>query len=555
MKKQLLFLISLFALSFSFGQTIIYEQDFNGATIPTQWGMYNGSSGTQEWTFGENDVPGSGFVTFSSNAAIFDDNVAGDTGNNDQSMLYYPYDFNVLDLSAYSDDHILLEFDYALDVVGSSGDDTLEFMYYNNISDLWETLYTYTDDIGPTHITIDVTQLLIDTPDININDFAFGFRYNDVDSNWAWGAGIDNVTLTAYDRPINDLCVDSMEIIVGHDFDSYPIEATLEHCTANSSPYDYFGVWFSFEVPDSGNVTIETDYATGSVMHDTYMFIYSGTCGSLVDVDDDDNGGNGDFSKLELTGQTPGEMIYVEIQADISSSDPLDSFMIAAYDSSIPAPPANDICANATNLTVGTSFDQFDQTGTLLGATAVGANAPETNGVWYSFTVPSTGNVIIETDYAAGSQLYNTFLFVAESCGAATYITYDDESGNGGFSKIVLSGQTPGNLLVVEVEEDNGASDPVDTFRISVYDISLSIEDTVIEGFTMYPNPVENQLNLSAVNVISEVVIYNILGESVLKINPNVEKSSIDVSNLSTGTYIVKIHSADQIGAYKFIKQ
>lgn len=71
-------------------------------------------------------------------------------------------------------------------------------------------------------------------------------------------------------------------------------------------------IWFSIEVPASGDVTI-TASSTGSNLTDMAMEVYSGACGSLTAIECDDDGGPGFFPEIELTGQTPGNTIYARI--------------------------------------------------------------------------------------------------------------------------------------------------------------------------------------------------------------------------------------------------
>ncbi len=217
---------------------------------------------------------------------------------------------------------------------------------------------------------------------------------------------------------------------------------------------------------------------------------------------------------------------------------------------SLPA-PTNDLCIDATPLTVGVNFNDNDIQGTLLGS-----DGNYYGGVWYSVTVPGSGDLTIETDQASGSPMHDTWMAAnSGSCGSLTFITADDNGGNGNFSKIVLSGLTPGETLYILIEEDADSSDPSDRFMISAYDISLSIADEIISGFNMYPNPVENILNLSAEKNIDVISVYNMLGEKVLQSTPIATQVAIDMTSLSTGAYVVKVQAGNQIGSYNLMKQ
>lgn len=134
---------------------------------------------------------------------------------------------------------------------------------------------------------------------------------------------------------------------------------------------------------------------------------------------------------------------------------------------------ANDECANAISLTVGSnSFNDFPENILLTTATNSGAPSPtcgdfQGGDVWYTVSVPGSGNVVIETD---GAGLYDTGLEVyTGSCGTFSLVACDDNSGNGNYSRVLLLGQTPGTLLYVRVWENFfGISNA--QFQISAYD-------------------------------------------------------------------------------------
>ena len=83
----------------------------------------------------------------------------------------------------------------------------------------------------------------------------------------------------------------------------------------------------------------------------------------------------------------------------------------------------------------------------------------------------------------------------------------------------------------------------------------LSVDDHSENlNFTIYPNPVGTTLNIIGIDnaIVSIVTIYNTLGQQVLKAD-NVS-SAIDVSPLSSGTYIIKVQSDTEILTSKFLK-
>ena len=78
-------------------------------------------------------------------------------------------------------------------------------------------------------------------------------------------------------------------------------------------------------------------------------------------------------------------------------------------------------------------------------------------------------------------------------------------------------------------------------------------EKTEVSNLVLYPNPATNELNISAADqVIQNVNIYNMSG-SIVKSANNVE--SIDVSNLSTGNYLVKVTTDKETVVKKIAKK
>jgi Secretion system C-terminal sorting domain len=86
---------------------------------------------------------------------------------------------------------------------------------------------------------------------------------------------------------------------------------------------------------------------------------------------------------------------------------------------------------------------------------------------------------------------------------------------------------------------------------------SLSVVNNHLENnyFSIYPNPVKNELNLSTKQAITiySLSIYNTLGQLVQTIT-NPEKT-IDVAGLKTGNYIMKVTTDKGVSSSKFVKK
>ncbi|BAO74449.1 subtilisin-like serine proteases [Winogradskyella sp. PG-2] len=87
--------------------------------------------------------------------------------------------------------------------------------------------------------------------------------------------------------------------------------------------------------------------------------------------------------------------------------------------------------------------------------------------------------------------------------------------------------------------------------------IALSLDESLIEDFSFYPNPVQNELSFRIPSFTSEVElsIYNQLGKEVLKQILFENSKPIQVSRFSTGIYIMKLSTDTRSKTFKFIKQ
>ncbi|WP_196891626.1 fibronectin type III domain-containing protein [Aureivirga marina] len=84
--------------------------------------------------------------------------------------------------------------------------------------------------------------------------------------------------------------------------------------------------------------------------------------------------------------------------------------------------------------------------------------------------------------------------------------------------------------------------------------INIGVDDFALEGLNLYPNPTSDILNVEYQKSIDAISIVNLLGQEVINIAPNTNKQRIDLSELATGTYIVKVVSGNDFGTYKIMK-
>jgi hypothetical protein len=143
-----------------------------------------------------------------------------------------------------------------------------------------------------------------------------------------------------------------------------------------------------------------------------------------------------------------------------------------------------------------------------------------------------------------------------------------------GMSTVVMNKPTTGGTIITNGNElamlGNGTAQVQSTVNLVVKEyldyFSLpnniySVENELIEMIA-FPNPVHSILNLNFKIKNSEKVeisIFDNLGRKVLSNKENVfegeNTTQLDVSNLSSGIYILNIRSSHSVGYHKFIKE
>lgn len=84
---------------------------------------------------------------------------------------------------------------------------------------------------------------------------------------------------------------------------------------------------------------------------------------------------------------------------------------------------------------------------------------------------------------------------------------------------------------------------------------SLSTDDFVLPNFRYYPNPVQHVLNISNASNIDEVEVISVSGKFILAKQINNTHSEIDLSNVSSGLYFLKVKSEGQTKTIKIVKK
>ena len=92
--------------------------------------------------------------------------------------------------------------------------------------------------------------------------------------------------------------------------------------------------------------------------------------------------------------------------------------------------------------------------------------------------------------------------------------------------------------------------------EIEDYKDITGIEDNFTNNISIYPNPVKDRLYIETESEIEEVIVYDIYGRHQVTETPShQEMISIDISNLTSGVYFVKINTAEGNIVKRFVKE
>lgn len=158
-----------------------------------------------------------------------------------------------------------------------------------------------------------------------------------------------------------------------------------------------------------------------------------------------------------------------------------------------------------------------------------------------AWTLPSTG------DPATGYEL-----FFGTTSGALYSV------GTSSGTSIGITGSSYATTYYWSIIPENAggsASGCAEWSYITQADPTLSIDDTKIEGLSLFPTIVKQKLNFTSQKTVDVITVFNLLGQQVYTSKPNSTNSSVDLSSLKGGLYMINLRVGDSTGSYKIIKE
>lgn len=140
-------------------------------------------------------------------------------------------------------------------------------------------------------------------------------------------------------------------------------------------------------------------------------------------------------------------------------------------------------------------------------------------------------------------------------------IVYENLGNNEFEAAVTIGGEYIAACIVDDFNGDGLADIIIQGFvdKTNVYWNSseiLDVQDELGDAnlLTIYPNPANNIVHISASQVIDTVTLYSVLGQKVLSNQGIGNTMELDISNLQAGSYFVQLQSQGNVETMKLIK-
>jgi hypothetical protein len=221
----------------------------------------------------------------------------------------------------------------------------------------------------------------------------------------------------------------------------------------------------------------------------------------------------------------------------------------------------SDAGATASDNIDGTITDNITVAGQTVDPNTVGVytvtynvqDAAGNNAVEVKRTVTITADATIPVITLVGANPQSIELGTAYSeLGATATDNIDgDITANISIDASAVNVNTVGDYTVTYNVSDANGSAAEEVTRTVIIESSLSTEDNTKNIVKVYPNPVKDKLYIQGLLKPTKISVYNVLGKLVLS---KITLSEINVNNLQSGIYIIKVKEEQKEILLKFIK-
>lgn len=197
----------------------------------------------------------------------------------------------------------------------------------------------------------------------------------------------------------------------------------------------------------------------------------------------------------------------------------------------------NDVVSTTTNTTNcfhNLTYDEICESSTRVSVTATVSSPLAPSGAT-SQDACGTGTI---ADFTVSGAVGATFTWYNAASGGTTIPTSTTAVLNTSY----FVSQTVG-----------GCESP--RFEVVAQGACLGIDYNTIAELKYYPNPVSNQMTISAKEAITKVEVFNLLGQHLNTIDSESTEINIDFSELPMSTYLIKVYSDQKVQVFKVIKK
>lgn len=305
---------------------------------------------------------------------------------------------------------------------------------------------------------------------INYSGLSIGQTYRIRVYDYYAGSGTGNFTICVTNPPPapgNDICGSAIPLNVNSScsFTSATTDGASQSLVGCSGTADD-DVWFSFVATNAlQSITVNPIDDLDLVFQ-----VYSGTCSTLNSLSCVDNTFSSQAEQADVVGLVAGQTYFIRVYDYYQGTTGDFEICITGTPTAV---PTNDDPCNAIQLPNVSSTCQFLQF-TTVGATATptvnypisncaggsgaaigGYNTSTSHDVWFSITVPASGNVDItaQPNGGSGSITDGVMALYSGTCASMTQIACSDDNtaypgtGNDFLPLISASGLTPGSTV------------------------------------------------------------------------------------------------------------
>ncbi len=250
-----------------------------------------------------------------------------------------------------------------------------------------------------------------------------------------------------------------------------PISPYTEHSYDGGTPGDFLITWV---------LSVPTLFGTPPACPDIAIDWedVAEVCFDVLDPDGDPNltfSGDENGPVVDLTGTNYNNDTDPPVKYDNGSFGE----MHMTYNDLCGPSSGNGSCSSAIALELGTTLTGDNTDAGDSGDPAPGCAFYQGDDVWFSVTLPASGGVVVTTSDAGGFTDSGMEAY-AGSCGTLTFVTCNDDGGEGLFSQVSLSGNE-GDVFYLRVWEFGG--DNPGAFNITAVELIAGCTDADAENY------------------------------------------------------------------------